>query len=126
EKLVAEFEKKAATSGASQWNALVALAGIYKQDGQHARAVSTYEKAIAQKPNDPTAPLALAHVLNDRGDKAGAHKWFEKALPLIKEAAEREQVLRTLMQLSLDLKQFDKAKKFHKELVTRAKGSFFV
>ena len=86
----------------------MALAGIYKQDGQHDRAIATYEKAIAQKPKDPTALLALAHVLQDRSDKAGAFTRFEQALPLIKADAEREQVLRTLMQLALDLKKFAK------------------
>jgi cellulose synthase operon protein C len=126
EKLVVEFEQRAAQSGANQWNALVALAGIYKQDGQHERAIATYEKAIGDNPKDATAPLALAHVLEDRGDKAGAQKYYVKALPLIKADAEREQVLRTLMQLSLDLKQFEQAKKYHTQLVTRAKGSFYV
>jgi len=123
-KLIEDFEKRAGQP--DQWNALVALAGIYKQDGQHDRAVATYEKAIAQKPNDPTALMALANLLSDRGDKAGALKKYEAALPLLKNDADKEQTLRTLMQLSLDLKHFDDAKKYHKSLVARAKGSFYV
>ncbi|MFO0569045.1 MAG: HEAT repeat domain-containing protein [Polyangiaceae bacterium] len=124
EKLIQDFEKRAAEP--DQWNALVALAGIYKQDGQHDRAISTYEKAIGQKPSEPTAVMALANLLADRGDKSSAVTRYEAALPLLKNDADKEQVLRTLMQLSLDLKRFDDAKKHHKALVARAKGSFYV
>lgn len=124
EKLISDFEKRAAEP--DQWNALVALAGIYKQDGQHARAISTYEKAISQKPSDATAVMALANLLSDRGDKAAAITRYEAALPLLKNDADKEQTLRTLMQLALDLKRFDDAKKHHKALVARAKGSFYV
>lgn len=124
QKLIADFEKRAADP--KQPNALVALAGIYKQDGQPDRAIATYEKAIAKSPSDPEANMALAHVLFDRGDKAGALARYEKALPLLKSDAEKEQTLRTLMQLSLDLKRFEEAKKHHKALVARAKNSFYV
>lgn len=124
EKLIADFEKRA--EAADGWNAQVALAGIYKQDGQHARAIATYEKAIAQKPSEPTAIMALANLLSDRGDKTAAVARYEAALPLLKNDADKEQVLRTLMQLALDLKRFDDAKKHHKALVARAKGSFYV
>ncbi|MEZ4220701.1 MAG: HEAT repeat domain-containing protein [Polyangiaceae bacterium] len=124
EKLIADFEKRAADP--QQPTALVALAGIYKQDGQQDRAIATYEKAIAKNPKDPDATMALAHVLFDRGDKAGALARYEKALPLLKSDAEKEQTLRTLMQLSLDLKRYDDASKHHKALVLRAKNSFYV
>ncbi len=126
DKLVAEFEQRADKSGSDQWNALVALAGIYRQDAQQEKAMATYEKAIAQRPDDPVAMLALGHMLEDRGDKKGARERYAQALPKIKIDADKEQTLRTLMQLSLDLKQFDDAKKYHTELVRRAKGSFYV
>lgn len=68
--LIADFEKRA--EQADGWNALVGLAGLSKQDGQHARAIGTYKKAIAKKPGEATAIMALANLLSDRGDKAAA------------------------------------------------------
>jgi cellulose synthase operon protein C len=124
--LIADFEKRAAQPGPSQWNALVALAGIFRQDGRHEQAITTYERAIAQQPKSPIALMALAQLLTDRGDKAGARKRFEQALPLITVDADREQVLRTVLGLALDLKDFDGARAHHRDLVNRAKGSFFV
>ncbi len=126
DKLVAEFEGRAKKSGKGQWNAKVALAGIYKQDGRPQQAIATYKEAIAQRPKDPVAIMALAHLLQDQGDKKAARQRYEQALPYLKASADKEQTLRTLMQLSLDLKDFDAAKKFHRKLVARAKGSFYV
>ncbi len=126
DKLVAEFESRAKKSGAGQWNARVALAGIYKQDGHPEKAIATYKAAITERPKNPVAIMALAHLLQDQGDKKAARQRYEQALPYLKAAADKEQTLRTLMQLSLDLKDFDAAKKFHAKLVARAKGSFYV
>lgn len=125
EKLVADFEQRAAQSGPNQWNALVALAGIYKQDGDTQKAIATYEKAIAEQPGNPVALTALGHLHQEKGQPEQAKRRFDEALPKL-QGADREQVLRTLMQLSLDLDKFDDAKKYHEELVTRAQGSFFV
>jgi tetratricopeptide (TPR) repeat protein len=126
QKLVVEFERRAAQSGADQWSAQVALAGIYMQNGQPDRAVATYRKAIAVRPHQPTAIVALAQVLKSRGDDRGARALYEQALPLLKADADKEQTLRALMDLSLDLGDWDAAKEFHTELVHRAKGSFYV
>jgi len=124
--LILDFEKRATQPGPAQWNALVALAGIYKQEARHDRAIQTYERAITEQPKSPVAMLALAHLLSDRGDRVGARKRFEQALPLLTGDAEKEQTLRTLLQLALDLKDYGAAQKYHRALVTRAKGSFFV
>ncbi len=126
DQLVAEFERRAAQTGPNQWTALVALAGIYRQAGQRDRAVSTYEQAIGQKPQDPIPLVALGHLLNDSGDRAGAKQRFEQALPHLSTDAEREQLLRTLMGLCLELKDWDGAQRHHEQLVRRAKGSFYV
>ncbi len=125
DKLIEDFEARVAQSGPSQWNALVALAGIYKQDGRTDRAVATYEKAIQQAPDNPVALTALAHLWQEKGELAKAKARFEQALPKLT-GADREQTLRTLMELCLDLKDFDAAKRHHEELVKRANGSFFV
>src|SRR5690606_34543126 len=65
--LLADFEKRAA-GGDGRFNALVALAGLYKQDGQIERAIATFERAISEQPSNPTPLSALAHLLLDRGD----------------------------------------------------------
>lgn len=123
--LVADFEKRAADPGPDHWNARVALAGIYQQDGRIDDAVRTYEAAIAERPKDPTALLALAHLLQDRSDPAGARARLDRALPLVA-PADRESTLRTLMALALDLDDFEGAKGYHRELVKLSGGSLFV
>ncbi|HSO31542.1 MAG TPA: tetratricopeptide repeat protein [Labilithrix sp.] len=114
--LVKDFEARAAQPGAEQYASTVILAGVAKVDGRPEDAIRTYEKAIALKANDPAAMLALAHLLQDRGDP-GARKRYEDALALQTVAAEKEQTLRTLMTLALDGKDFTAAKSFHQQLV---------
>ncbi|TKD01055.1 HEAT repeat domain-containing protein [Polyangium fumosum] len=125
-KLVEEFEKRAATPGTDAWAAKVALAGIYKLDGRPEDAVKTYEAAIAEKPNDPQAILALAQLQSERGDKSASRASYEKALALLKPGPDFEQTTRTLLGLCLDLKDFEAAKKHHDALVKAAQGSLFV
>ncbi len=129
-KLLSEFEARVAKAEADPnikpYNALVALAGIYKQDSQYQKATATYQKAIAAEPNNPIALLALGYLHQDRGDKAAAKSLFDRALPHLKAGADIEQTLRRLMTLSLELDDVDGARKYHDQLVKRAKGSFFV
>lgn len=124
--LIAEFERRVAEDTKTHRAALIALAGLYRQDGRFDLAIATYEKAIGEQPSDPAPQLALAHLYEDRGDKAQAYARYQQALPLIKGDAEREQVLRTAMGLAIDAKDLDAAKRYHAELVKRAKGSFYV
>jgi tetratricopeptide (TPR) repeat protein len=100
--LVKDFEARAAQANAEQYAAVVTLAGIYKLDGRPDDAVKTYERAIALKANDPTALMALARLLQDRGDVGSARSRYEQALALQTVAADKEQTLRTLMGLALD------------------------
>lgn len=125
-KLVEEFEKRAAAGGPDQWAARVVLAGVYKQDGRFDDAVRTYQQAIADRPKDPAAILALAQLSSDRGDKAAARGHFEQALALQKAPAEVEQTTRTLLSLALDLKDYEGAKRYHAALVKAGGGSLFV
>jgi tetratricopeptide (TPR) repeat protein len=124
--LIADLEQKAGSSDADHFAALLALAGIYRQDGQQERALKTYERALVEQPKSSPALIALARLLADRGDRDGARARYEQALPLLKNDTDKELTLRTLMGLCLDAKDFDGAKKYHRELVTRAHGSFFV
>lgn len=125
DRLIAEFEGRA-HGPKPPYNALVALAGIYRQAGQVERAVATYERAIEQNPNDSVGLMALAQLYQSQAQVARARAAFEQALPLLKVDADREQVLRVLMKLTLDVDDLAAARRFHEQLVGRAKGSFFV
>jgi len=124
--LLVDLGKRAEAGGSTRYAALLAEAGLEKLEGRPERAKIAYERAIGEDPKNPIAVVALARMLNERADKAAARARFEQALPALKDDADREQVLRTLLGLCLDLKDYDAAKHFHEELVKRAGGSFFV
>ncbi len=124
--LVKDFEARAAQPGADQYSATVALAGLYKMDGRADLAIATYEKAIALKGNDTAAIIALARLYEDRGDLASARARYEAALLLQPTRVDKEQTLRTLMILSLDQKDWDAARKFHRDVVALEPTSLFV
>jgi tetratricopeptide (TPR) repeat protein len=125
-KLIADFESRAAQSGADQYPATISLAGLQKLDGRVDDAIATFEKAIGLKADDPTAILALAHLHQDRGDLAPARARYEQALPLQTVGADKQATLRTLMDLALDQKDWDAAKKFHQQLVKLDPNNLFV
>lgn len=124
--LVKDFEGRAAQSGPDQYAATATLAGIYKIDGRGDDAVKTFERAIALKATDPSAILALARLLQDRGDTAAARTRYEQGLALQTAAPEREQTIRTLMTLALDAKDLAAAKAAHLQLVKMQPTSLFV
>ena len=125
DRLVAEFTARANKPGEGHYAAQVALAGVLEKDAQGPAAISAYERAIAEAPKNPVAILALGRLLEAQGDKAGARSRFEEARPLVTVDADREQLLHTLVNLCLDLHDYDAAKRYHAEIVQRAKGSFF-
>ena len=124
--LSADLQRIAAASGPDQYAATVTLAGVAKLDGRADDAIRTYAQAIEQRPTDATAILALAHMLQDRGDLAASRARYEQALPLQTAPADRNQTLRALMTLALDAKDWDGAKRFHGELVAHEPNSLFV
>ena len=124
--LVKDMETRAAATGPERYAAVVTLAGVYKIDGRTDDAAKTFERAVQMKPTDAAAILALAHLLQDKGDTTGARARFTQALPLQTVASDREQTLRTLMTLSLDQKDFAAAKDFHKQLTKSGGESLFV
>lgn len=124
--LVKDFEARAAQAGPEQYAATASLAGIYKIDGRADDAAKTFEKAISLKSSDPSAILALARLLQDRGDTTNARTRYEQALALQTAPSEREQTLRTLMTLALDGKDLTAAKGYHAQLVKMQPNSLFV
>jgi cellulose synthase operon protein C len=123
--LIADFEKRAETKGPAQWNAGLALAAMYVADGRPDDAVKKYEALAAQKSTDAAPLLALGQLARARNDPAGAKKEYERALPLVG-AEDRESTLRALLAVALDLKDFDAAKRHHRDLVKLSPGSLLV
>jgi tetratricopeptide (TPR) repeat protein len=125
DKLIEDFEQRAAADGSDQFNARVALAGIYISAGRKGDAEKILEQCIADKPKSAMPRLMMARLAENQNDKAKARTHYEAALPHMK-GAEAEQVVRSLMMLSLDLEDFDAAAKYHQRLVKSADGSLFV
>jgi tetratricopeptide (TPR) repeat protein len=124
--LVTDFETRSAQTGADQYAATVSLAGLYKLDGRSPDAITAYERAIAIKGDDAAAILSLAHLHEERGEQPPARAGYERALSLQTVQADKEQTLRTLMNLALDQKDWDGARKFHVDLLKLEPTSLFV
>jgi tetratricopeptide (TPR) repeat protein/HEAT repeat protein len=125
--LLAEFERRA-TEGepAERWNARVALAGLFRLDGRLDDATKAYEAALAERPKEAQARLALAQLLQDRGDKAGARKQLDETLGALGAGVDRESVLRSLRTLAVEQRDFDGARGYQEQLVKAAGGSLLV
>ncbi len=124
--LVAEFEARARIDSDLGVSALVALAGIFRQAGNAAEAQATYEQAILKRPEAPGPRLALADLFKEQGDLARARQGYEASLKYLTNASLREQTLRTLLTLCLDLEDYACASEQHRGLVKLAHGSGFV
>ena len=126
EKLVADFESRAAQVDATQYAATVALAAVYSMERRAADAEAAYARAIALRPRDPTAWLALARLRRDAGDLEGARSSYESALGLETATADKQQTLRTLMVTALDQKEWESAKRYHAQLTALDPANLFV
>jgi cellulose synthase operon protein C len=123
--LVADFEKRAADPTPDQWSAGVVLGAVYQQDGRPDEAKRAYENARAARPKNAVPLLALARLALDQKDLATARARYEEALPSLP-TQEREQTVRALMLIALDLKDFEGAGGYHRDLAKSSQGSPFV
>ncbi len=126
DKALTDFESRARAAGSEQYAATVGLAGLLKAEGRSDDAAKSYEAAIALKPTDAAAYLALAALHQDRADLAKARQRYEEGLARQSGAGDKQQTLRTLLAVALDQKDFAAAKAFHEKLVTAEKGNLFV
>lgn len=124
--LIAVFEKRTEGKSDEAWNAKLALAAVYSQAQKPDLAQQMYQRAAGERPGSPLPQLALGRLLQDRQKLPEARAAFEAALPLLKDATQREQTQRTLRGLCLDLGEWQAAERYHDELVKQAKGSFYV
>jgi cellulose synthase operon protein C len=125
-KLVDDFEKRVAAGGADAAASKLALAGIYKIENRLDDAIRIYREVIAAHPKDPGPIQALAQLQLDRGNLAEARTLYASVLPLLTAAPDKEGVLRNLLKIALDLKDWAGAKTYHKDLVKLAGGSLLV
>jgi tetratricopeptide (TPR) repeat protein/HEAT repeat protein len=125
DKLVADFEARAAEDNSEQFNARVALAGVYVAAGRKDDAEKILDACIADKPKSAVPRMMMARLAESQNDKAKARTHYEAALPHLK-GAEEEQVVRSLMMITLDLEDYEAAGKYHQRLIKSADGSLFV
>lgn len=125
-KLLEDFEKRVAAGGADAGAARLVLAGIYKIENRLDDAARIYQEVIAARPKDPGPIQALAQLQLDRSNLTEARRLYGDALALLTTSQDKEGVLRTLLKISLDQRDFPGAKGYHKELIKLAGGSLLV
>lgn len=123
--LKADFDKRL-TENPDSLPLLLGLAWLAEGDGARDQAEKLLSRAQAAHPKHAAPALALANLREAAGDKAGAAAHLERALPLQDDAIEKEQTLRRLRSLALDVADLSRANKYHEQLVRQSKGSIFV
>jgi tetratricopeptide (TPR) repeat protein len=126
DRAIADFETRAAAVGSGQFAAIAGLAGLYKLAGRPADAQSTYERALAIKPAEPTTLQAVARLYEEAGDRSKARNAYARALGGQSALADKEQTLRSLMKLALDASDWDDARAWHQQMVGLEPTRFFI
>ncbi len=126
EHLLQALTKQAESADSTQrYGALLALSYYLKEDGRLEQASEQIERAIALAPQQGAAHLRKGHILSEQGRHEEARRSFEKALEGTQEG-ERTFLLRTLRSLSLDLKDFEGARRYHKKLTEKSRGNTYL
>lgn len=125
QRLLADFEARASKEGAGRYAALIALGGLYEQAARFDEAARAYADAAQLEPRATVARLAQARLAERAGNPAEARRLYEAVLPQLT-GSERELVLRDVVRLCLDTKDFAAAKRHHDALVRHARGSPYV
>lgn len=123
--LRADLEKRL-TDAPDSLALLMALSWVHESEGDTAKAEALLRRAEQAHPKHAAPLLALANIAETKADKSATAAYLERALPLQREALEREQTLRRLRSLALDAGDVARARGYHDQLVKEAKGSSFV
>ena len=125
-RLIADLEQRSAAGGADQWAAKVALAGVYRIEKRIDDSIRLLREAQQDRPSDADVSRALAEAVLERGDLAEARSLFESALAKTSAQPDKEEMLRALVRIALDQKDYAGARGYHQKLVALAQGSLFV
>ena len=126
DKLIAELQQRMAGGGGDAWSAKVALAGIHRINNKVDEAIALYREASRERPTEMGPLRALAEVLLDAGNLTESRQLYDQVLAKVTAQVDKESLLRTLVRIALDQKDYEGAKGYHAKLVTLAQGSVFV
>jgi tetratricopeptide (TPR) repeat protein len=124
--LITDLQARLAAATTNNYPERMALAGVYKLNGDAARAQTEYGGVIALYPREAAPLLALARLEQDRADLAAARTHYEQALALQTLQADKSTTLHALQTLALDLKDWEAAQRYHRALVLAEPNSLFV
>ena len=125
EKLLDEVEQEFAADP-TNYSALILLGHIYAKLERNEQARNAYQRASALRRQSPDPWLALAKLEQNSKKPRASRVAYEKAFGLTKNPAGKEDLLRELVSLSLDERDFAAAKAFHEKLIGKHPRSLYL
>jgi len=111
---------------ASWYAGHVVLGHLYRSSKRRVDAVAQYRKAIALKPNLPSAHWSLGRVLQVMKKWREAVVSYEKALALTRSKTGRRKILRSLVDVSIVQKDLARAKRYFHKLLLLEPGNRYL
>jgi len=111
---------------ASWYAGHVVLGHLYRASKRAADAVAQYRKAIALKPNLPSAHWSLGQALQAVKKWHDAVLSYEKALVLTRSKTARKKILRSLVDVSIVQKDLIRAKRYFRKLLLLEPGNRYL
>lgn len=102
------------------------LGHIHRSQNRIDEARALYRRAAELRPRDPAPLVALARLEEGARRLEEARHIFEQALALTRDALAREELLREVAQLAMELRDFEAARGYYEELSRRPGGSVFL
>lgn len=92
------------------------LGHLYRAQNRPDEARAAYLRAMELRADDPGVRVALARVERAGGDRARARALFDEALAQTRDRLAREELLREVAQLAMDMRDFDGARAYYQQL----------
>ncbi len=99
---------------------------IFKAQNHADEARAAYERASELRPREAAPRIALAQIERAAGASAAARQRYEEALERTRERLAREELLREVAQLALEMDDFEAARGFYEELARGGDGSVYL